>query len=286
VSESRLAILVRGESGTGKELIAAAVHELSRRAGAFVPVNCGALPAQLVASELFGSKKGAFSGAEERSGLVRAADRGTLFLDEIGDLALEAQASLLRVLQEGEVLPLGAAKPSKVDVRVVAATHRDLEAMVATGAFRQDLFARLSFHTIRLPPLRERREDIGLLLAGIVRRRLPERATSIALKPSGARSLFAASWPLNVRELERVVLAAAALSPDPLLDLRASLPQSTSDPAIAAADDADLKTRLESLLRAHRGNISAVAAEMGKARMQIQRWLKKFGLDAESYRSG
>jgi transcriptional regulator with GAF, ATPase, and Fis domain len=285
VSASRLAILVRGESGTGKELAASAVHALSGRAGALVAVNCGALPEQLIASELFGYKKGAFSGAlEERAGLVRGADRGTLFLDEIGDLRLESQTALLRVLQEGEVLPLGGARPVKVDVRVVAATHRDLEAMVKQGDFRQDLLSRLSGHTVRLPPLRERLPDLGLLLAGIFLRRLPERASSLTLGQAGARALFASRWPLNVRELERAVVAAAALSPEAQLDLRQALAAPAEGPAAAAGDEADLRERLQALLTAHKGNVSAVASEMGKARMQVQRWMKRFGFDPESYR--
>ncbi|MGZ3429051.1 MAG: sigma 54-interacting transcriptional regulator, partial [Polyangia bacterium] len=168
IAPSAVPVVILGESGTGKELMARAAHRLSGRKGPFVPVNCGALPTTLVQSELFGYKRGAFSGADEdRPGLVRSADRGTLFLDEIGDLPLASQAALLRVLQEGEVTPLGATRPIAIDVRVVAATHRDLDALVAAGQFRADLLARLGGWTLTLPPLRERLEDLGLLLAGL-----------------------------------------------------------------------------------------------------------------------
>ncbi len=249
-----------------------------------MPVNCGALPASLAASELFGAKKGAFSGAtEDRPGLVRAADKGTLFLDEVGDLQADVQAALLRVLQESEVLPLGATRPVKVDVRIVAATHRDLEAMVANGEFRQDLFARLAGYTLRLPPLRTRREDLGLVLSGLIRQRLgPER--EVSLRNASVRHLLAAPFEHNVRELEQALASAATLAQGPELDLTEVLAGTGVRPASASPEvrDAELKAKLEAALRAHRGNISAVAAEFGKARMQIQRWLKRFQLDARA----
>lgn len=274
IAGSKIAVLVRGETGTGKELAASALHALSGRTGPFVPVNCGAMPASLAASELFGYRKGAFSGAvDDRPGLVRTADKGTLFLDEVGDLPPDVQASLLRVLQEGEVLPLGAAKAVAADVRVVAATHRDLEAMVASGEFRQDLFSRLSGFTLRLPPLRARREDLGLMLAAIGKRKL---GREVALRSSSARRLFAAPFTRNVRELEQAMVVASTLSADEPLDLTLA---GGTDAATEQAGDADLKARLEAALKAHDGNISKVAKEMGKARMQIHRWMKRFGLE-------
>lgn len=276
IAPSTMPVLVRGETGTGKELAAAAVHTWSKRSGAFVPVNCGALPAALAASELFGYKKGAFSGAlDDRPGLVRAADRGTLFLDEVAELMPDVQVALLRVLQEGEVLPLGSTRPVKVDVRIIAATHRDLEAMVASGEFRQDLFARLTGFTVRLPPLRSRREDLGLVLAGLVTRRLPH--PSVSLKNASSRRLFAASFERNIRELEQALLTASALTPQHELDLTLSQLDVAGE-LLQKSHDADLKAKLEASLRLHGGNISAVANDFGKARTQIHRWIKRFGV--------
>src|SRR5687767_8601034 len=172
IAGSEIPMLIEGESGTGKEVIARAIHTLSARKGSFVPVNCGALPENLVESELFGYKKGAFSGAQQdHPGLVRAADGGTLFLDEIGDLPASSQAALLRVLQEREVMPVGGTRPVAIDLRVVAATHRDLDEMVATGDFRHDLFARLAGFRVEVPPLVDRRADLGLLV-GLLHQRL------------------------------------------------------------------------------------------------------------------
>jgi len=187
IARSMVSVVLRGETGTGKEVVARAVHQLSGRPGELIAVNCGALPATLLESELFGYRKGAFSNAvEDRPGLVRAADRGTLFLDEIGDLPQSSQAALLRVLQECEVTPLGGTRPVKVDLRVICATHRDLEARVALGQFRADLYARLSGHTFSIPPLRERREDLGLLTAALLRRIAPDH--DVRFEPDAVRA--------------------------------------------------------------------------------------------------
>src|SRR5207302_1217977 len=189
-----------GETGTGKEVIARAIHAASRRPGAFVAVNCGALAPNLVESELFGHKKGAFSGAtEDHNGLVRAADKGTLLLDEIGDLPVPTQAALLRVLQQREVLPLGTTKPMPVDLRVVAASHRDLEAEVGAGRFREDLWSRLAGYTAQLPALRDRREDLGLLVAALLARLVQTRP--IRFTSEAGLALVQYDWPRNVREL-------------------------------------------------------------------------------------
>jgi transcriptional regulator with PAS, ATPase and Fis domain len=214
IAASRVPLLIRGETGTGKEVLAVALHARSGRPGPLVPVNCGALPPTLVESELFGSRKGAFSGGTvDRPGLVRSSHEGTLFLDEIGELAAPAQAALLRALQDGEVRPLGSESAVKVDLRVISATHRDLEAMIASGQFRRDLFARLSGHELELPPLRERREDIGLLVAELVTRLAPARAARLRLTTAAARALLAHDWPMNVRELEQCLASAIAACP-------------------------------------------------------------------------
>src|SRR5207244_11071980 len=203
IARTALPAIVLGESGTGKELIARALHALSGRRGPCQAINCAAIAQTLLESELFGCRRGAFSGATEgRPGLFRAADGGTLFLDEIADLPMLAQAALLRVLQESEVLPVGATRPVHVDVRVVAAAQRDLRSLAAAGRFRPDLLARLDAFTVALPPLRERREDLGLLCAALLRRLAPDRCERLRLEPDAARALLHHAWPLNVRELE------------------------------------------------------------------------------------
>jgi len=299
MARSRVPVVVRGESGTGKEMIAWALHCLSGRAGTLQAVNCGSLPSTLVESELFGFRKGAFSGAtEDRPGLVRSAEGGTLFLDEIGDLPLPAQASLLRVLQEGEVLPVGATRPVKVDFRLVAATHRDLDALVESDRFRADLLARIGGFTITLPPLRERREDIGLIVAELLRRNLGEQAAEVAFSPSAVRTLFGYAWPFNIRELDRCVEAAIVLSASGPIDV-AHLPAAVTairsqrgareprakraDPALSELD----RKRREDIIAALResgGNVSAAARGLGKARVQVQRWIKRYAIDPRSFR--
>ena len=206
VAGSDVPIAVYGPTGTGKELTARAIHELSGRKGDFIAVNCGAIAGTLIESELFGYKKGAFSGAvEDRVGLVRAAHKGTLLLDEIADLPAPAQVALLRVLQEREVLPVGDTAPVPVDVRIITATHRDLELHVEDGTFREDLFARLTGAAIALPPLAERPEDLGMLVADVL-----SHIGARPLSRSAARALFAYDWPRNIRELHRVIEATVA----------------------------------------------------------------------------
>ncbi len=281
VAPSRVPVILRGESGTGKELAARALHGLSGRAGPLVAVNCGAIPDNLVESELFGYRKGAFSGAsEDRLGFVRAADGGTLLLDEIGDLRPLAQAALLRALQEHEVTPLGTVKPVPVDLRVVAATHRDLDRLVDSGSFRHDLHARLAGFQLELPPLRQRREDLGLMIGAILRRAGAEQVT---LHPRLCRALFGWVFPGNVRELEQCLTAAVVLAgdtpvnlehaPEPLRRAWAEGAPPPLDP-----DEAARRDRIVALLREHHGNVAAVARSMGKARMQIQRWIKRYAI--------
>jgi transcriptional regulator of acetoin/glycerol metabolism len=294
LARSEVPVLILGESGTGKELAARAVHRLSGRTGAFVPVNCGALAPTLLEAELFGSRKGAFTGAQEdREGLVKSAQRGTLFLDELGDLPAAAQPAFLRVLQEREVTPVGATRPVPVEFRLVAATHRDLSKLEAAGTFRQDLLARVSGFTLRLPPLRERIEDLGLLVGELLSRSQGSKGASFTCE--AARALFAHSWPMNIRELEKCLLAAQALAKGAAIGLE-YLPESVrtgasdaaggeDDPARPLSEvEAQRRDELVALLREHHGNVSAVARAMGKARMQIQRWLKRFGLDPASFK--
>ncbi|MCU1282473.1 MAG: Sigma-54 dependent transcriptional regulator [bacterium] len=297
-ANSTLSLLVIGKTGTGKELAARAAHALSRRAGPFVALNCGALPSTLLEAELFGYRKGAFSGAlEDRVGLVRASDGGTLFLDEVGELSAAAQTALLRVLQEGEVLPIGHVRPSRVDLRVIAATNRDLKQMVEDGVFRPDLHARLQGVTLSLLPLRERRDEFGLLVSSLLRRLAGERARDLSFTTAAARRLIDDPWPLNVRGLEKCLSAALVLGDRNTIDLEGLDAADVLEPAQATAspsqtqtrtsieDDAGLsdedrkqRAQLTELMRKHEGNISAIAREVGKTRFQIRRWIKRFRL--------
>ena len=210
VAPSASSVLLLGESGTGKEMAARFLHERSRRKGLFVPVNCGALPAALVESELFGHEKGAFTGASgARPGRVRQAHEGTLFLDEIGDMPPEAQVRLLRVLEERVVEPVGSDRAVSVDIRVVAATHRDLRRMVSEGRFREDLLYRLDVLTMEMPPLRERPGDVLLLARRFLRHYAGGRR--LEFSPEAESVLSRWSWPGNVRELRNVVERASVL---------------------------------------------------------------------------
>ena len=294
VAGTLLSLLIQGETGTGKELVARALHASSGRSGAFVAVNCGALPDTLVESELFGYRRGAFSEArEDRPGLVRAADRGTLFLDEVGDMPLSSQPALLRVLQEKQVVPVGATQPVAVDIRLCSASHRPLEKLVRDGVLREDLFARLAGLTVRLPPLRERREDLGLLIGSLTRRLAAEPA-QLRFFPATARALMRYDWPLNIRELEKCLEAAIALSGEEAIapahlpeTVRAAFdrkPRRAADEDLSA-EDAQRRDELTALLTEHGGNITAVARAIGKERVQVRRWLKRFGLDPASFRS-
>ncbi|HZO14089.1 MAG TPA: sigma 54-interacting transcriptional regulator [Polyangiaceae bacterium] len=303
VAASTIPVHISGESGTGKEVLARAIHALSGREGTFVAVNCGGLPATLVEAELFGYRKGAFSGAhDERAGLVRTAHGGTLFLDEIGDLPHAAQAAILRMLQEREVLPLGSDRPVAVNLRIVSATHRDLEASVRASQFRADLLARLAGYRLKLPPLRERREDLGLLVARLLERIEDVSTASVSFSAAAARALVSHAWPRNVRELEHrirlgVVLAKGGVvevdhifGPDaePFMVLERDEARATgtssAHPARATAEAQ--RAAVEAMLEQHQGNISAVARAMGKARVQVQRWIKRYGLDPAKYRTG
>jgi transcriptional regulator with AAA-type ATPase domain len=278
IAGSEIPMLIEGESGTGKEVIARAIHGLSGRGGAFVPVNCGALPENLVESELFGYKKGAFSGADkDHPGLVRAADAGTLFL------------ALLRVLQEREVMPVGGTRAVAIDLRVVAATHRDLDEMVADQQFRHDLFARLAGFRIQVPPLAERRGDLGLLIGALHTQIFPAEHPGFDI--DAARLLLRYPWPLNVRELEQALATAHVLAGTELVraehlpdTVRSGRPPGAPRPVVLSEMDQKVRDQVVAALREHQGNVSAVARALDKDRKQIQRWIKRFGLDPSTYR--
>ncbi len=208
-----LTVLITGESGTGKELAARALHDFGKRRGAaFIAVNMAAIPRELIESELFGHERGAFTGATARTaGRFEQADGGTLFLDEIGDMPLEAQTRLLRVLQQGEYMTVGGRRPIRTDVRIIAATHRDLTALIEHGQFREDLYYRLNVVPLRLPPLRERADDVPLLARHFLGRVQAEGLPAKAINASGMERLKAHDWPGNVRELENLIRRLAAL---------------------------------------------------------------------------
>ncbi len=295
IGSSLLSVMLLGESGTGKEVVARELHRLSGRSGGFCAVNCAAIPGNLLESELFGYKRGAFSGADrDKPGLIRTAHGGTLLLDEIGDMPLAAQAKLLRVLQTREVFPVGATKPEPVDVRVICATHRDLKRMQSENKFRGDLFARLNEYQLRLPPLRDRKEDIYLLLKAFL-----ARHGRAELEPSFRfmTALLQYDWPYNVRELEACAKRAIALCRNPLMEVE-HLPGQISEemddygsPAPGTPSEepsgqrgAPTEADLVALLTRHRGNVAAVGRELGKARMQVHRWLKKYDISLDDYR--
>jgi DNA-binding NtrC family response regulator len=292
VARSGANVLLLGETGTGKEVLARAVHAVARPDGPFVAVNCGAIPLGLVEAHLFGHVKGAFSGAvRDEVGFVRAAQGGTLFLDEIVDLPRSSQAALLRVLQEREVVPVGSTRPVPVDIRVIAATHADVEELVRRGELRADLLARISGFIFHVPPLRERREDIGVIASQLLARLAPER-TGVSFEPEAGAALFAHGWRHNVRELEHALTVALALADDEieLEHLPPAIAGATSsyppppESERPAEEAAALREELTRLLAKHRGNVSAVARDMGRARPLVHRWLKRYRIDASTFR--
>jgi transcriptional regulator of acetoin/glycerol metabolism len=291
VSASSVPIMLLGATGTGKESLARAVHALSGRSGELVPVNCGALAPNLVESQLFGHVKGAFSGAlRDEPGFVRSANKGTLFLDEIGDLPASSQAALLRVLQEREVVPVGATRAVKVDLRVVSATHRPVAQLATKGEFRADLLARLAGHTHVLLPLASRREDVGVILAAMIAK---ERWDALTFTPDAMRALLSYTWPLNARELQQCIARAVALAAGAAIDapalppeVAAAAPQLEEIPTELDEEDRALKDQLLAALVEHKGNVSQVARAMNKARTQVQRWLHRFRLDPDHFREG
>ncbi|HSK05054.1 MAG TPA: sigma-54 dependent transcriptional regulator, partial [Kofleriaceae bacterium] len=300
-------ILLQGETGTGKEAIAEAVHRMSRRnRGPFVVVDCGSIPHELIASELFGHAKGSFTGAgADKQGLIEAASRGTLFLDEIGELALDLQPQLLRVLDRRQVRRVGETHSVDVDIRVVAATHRDLRAMVRAGQFREDLYYRLAVVATHVPPLRERKADIPALASWFADKM---GRGGWVQSPGLLEQLVAHDWPGNVRELRNVVERALSLGAAALADLTDGRPRSAppgdsggahgNEPAERRAPAADVlelpfkeakaalvegfeRDYLTALLARHKGNISRAAAEAGIDRNYIHRLVKKYNLEVD-----
>jgi len=271
-------VLIEGETGTGKEVVARAVHAGGRRAGGpFVPVNCAAVPETLAESEFFGHARGAFTGAvQERPGALQLADRGTLFLDEIEDLPLALQAKLLRVVQDREVRPLGATASRRVDVRLVAASNRDLWRMVESGAFRRDLYYRLRVFTIALPPLRQRRDDIPLLVEHFVARFNRTHGTAFTVPgPAALRPLLEHPWPGNVRELENVLesfLIVAHASGASFADaLRGG--ETTATGLLL-----DERARIVRVLDEHRWNRQRAARALGISRVTLWRRMERHGI--------
>ncbi len=275
-------VLIVGESGVGKELIARGLHEESRRPGAFIALNCGALSPQLVESELFGHIKGAFTGAAgNRAGAFEAASSGTIFLDEVGELPLDLQPKLLRVLESSVVRPVGATSERRVDARVVAATHRNLEELVARGAFREDLFHRLFVLTVRVPPLRERLDDVVLLAEHFAAQQPEPRSVSI-----GAREkLMRHRWPGNVRELRNVIIRALFLGEGPDIQAEHIVFSSeifgAGEPRDQPADDEQMKRHMLEALVASAGNRSEAARRLGVSKSTFFDRMKRLGLDKE-----
>ncbi len=291
VAPTETTVLITGETGTGKELLARAVHDLSARSsGPFVPVNCSALAEGVLESELFGHVRGAFTGAvASRQGLFAAARGGTIFLDEVGDVGLRLQQRLLRVLQEREIMPVGSARAEPVDVRVVAATHRELEGEVALGHFREDLYYRLNVFRIQVPALRSRPGDVPLLVEAALERlrsRNPDAARA-TISPLAMRLLRAHSWPGNVRELFSVVESSSIRAGSARIEAQ-HLPPGIRDPegrgAVAAeerykAGDAEAERKaIEAALAEADGSRTRAAELLGMSRTTLWRRMKEFGL--------
>jgi two-component system response regulator HydG len=287
VAPTDATVLITGESGTGKELVARALHVGSRRGEKpFVPVNCAAITETLLESELFGHAKGAFTGASRaRRGLFEEAHGGTLFIDEIAETTPGFQAKLLRVLQDGELRRVGESTPIQVDVRVIAATNQDLRHALAERRFREDLFYRLAVVPIRIPPLRERREDVPLLAAHFLRRFVSRTNAPRTLSPDAVARLLQHDWPGNVRELENVIEQAAALSPaeeigvaDVHVEPRAAGP-GPSGTLAAAVEDAERRTIESALLRAE-GDLASAARQLRISHTTLWRKMRRLGLAA------
>jgi transcriptional regulator with GAF, ATPase, and Fis domain len=279
VAATDATVLLLGETGTGKELIARAIHRASRRGRSpLIRVNCAAVPASLIESEFFGHEQGAFTGAtKKRDGRFALAHGGTIFLDEVGELPLDVQSKLLRVLQEGEFEPVGSSQTRKVDARVIAATNRDLEKSISEGKFREDLYYRLNVFPIRIPPLRERRADIGILAAAFAKKFGQRMGRSIEpLSPESLLRLEGYSWPGNVRELQNVIERAVITSQGGRLNLDRALPPGV--PGIAPIDQRAQPTRVRTVKEIEdleRANIIAaleaaewrIAGEQGAAKL-------------------
>lgn len=296
ISPCNINILITGESGTGKELAARAIHYLSLRAGKpFIPINCSAIPENLFENEIFGHVKGAFTGAcDHHNGLVKEAEGGTLFLDEIGSICLNAQAKLLRLLQEKEYKPLGCSKPKNADIRIIAATNKDLYTLVREGAFREDLYYRLNILAIHLPPLRERRDDIPLLIAHFIKKYSREyNKPEIELSQSLINEFAEYNWPGNIRELENKIQQMIVMPSYPVItDSNITL---TTEKPIKESETECLKTikkrnissfersYLNQLLKEHGGNVAMAARKAGKSRTGLWNLIKKHNLSPKEF---
>jgi two-component system response regulator GlrR len=292
VAESDASVLIFGESGTGKELIANAIHQASRRREhAFVAINCGAIPEQLLESELFGHVKGAFTGAvRDNRGLFQTASRGTLFLDEIGDMPVSLQVKLLRVLQEKKVRPVGSTEAHEVDVRVISATHRNLEQEMAAGNFREDLYYRLNVVGLSLPSLAERREDIPLLANHFLSVLVDKYKKQVnAFAPEALELMVAASWPGNVRQIYNVVEQSVALATTPIIPV--SLAQQAiqhQQAEFASFEDARRRFEREyltQLLKITEGNVTQAARLAKRNRTEFYKLLGRHQLDPKLFKS-
>ena len=292
VAVSDASVLIRGESGSGKEVLARAIHLASPRArGPFIAINCGAIPEALLESELFGHIKGAFTGAgNARGGLFQAANGGTLFLDEIGDMPLALQVKLLRVLQERMVRPVGATQAQAVDVRLLSATHRDLDAAMAEGQFREDLYYRLDVVSLTLPRLDQRREDIPLLATHFIQLIAGKYGKTISgFAPDALEALSTAAWPGNVRQLYNVVEQSCALTSTPLIPL-GLVQRALRVPTLEALTYAEARQRFErnylvQLLKLTDGNVADAARIADRNRTEFYRLLQKHDLTPAMFRS-
>jgi len=291
VAQSDFSLLINSQSGTGKELLAQAIHKASYRCEKpFTAINCAAIPEQLLESELFGHVKGAFTGAEtNHQGLFQASDGGTLFLDEIGDMPMSFQVKLLRVLQEKEVRPVGSTRSTKVDVRIIAATHKNLQQAIVDGEFREDLFYRLNVVELVLPTLAQRREDIPLLAQHFLNKcNLQAHKKVNGFSQEAMELLISASWPGNIRQLQNVVEQSVALSTEPIISdglvKHALKDDSTIFPSFAQARDQFERDYLSKLLKITAGNVSQAAKIAQRNRTEFYKLINKHHLEAKSFR--
>ncbi|WP_431225358.1 two-component system response regulator GlrR [Serratia sp. L9] len=291
VAQSDVSVLINGQSGTGKEVLAQAIHSASPRAKkAFIAINCGALPEQLLESELFGHAKGAFTGAvSSREGLFQAAEGGTLFLDEIGDMPLSLQVKLLRVLQERKVRPLGSNRDLDINVRIISATHRDLPKAMAKNEFREDLYYRLNVVNLKIPALNERAEDIPLLANHLLRESAQRHKPFVRSFSSDAmKRLMAASWPGNVRQLVNVIEQCVALTSAPVISEalveQALEGENTALPTFVEARNQFELHYLRKLLQITKGNVTQAARMAGRNRTEFYKLLSRHELDANDFK--